>query len=88
MGYESIWRTGPDGVLTAEAGGLRLVVLPPSKIGGTVRFLVLRRDGDHRSLIGSGTEESVRAAMDTAVRMAGRMLVRSFPPTLPTSLRS
>lgn len=82
MGYLSIWRTGPDGVLTAEADGLRLVVRAPSRAGGAARFLVLRIDGGHRPILGSGTESSVRDAMAAAVRMAERLLARPFgaPP--------
>jgi len=78
MGYQSIWRTEPEGVLTAEADGLRLVVHAPCRAGGAVRFLVLRSDGDSDAIVGSGTEESVRGAMDAAVRMAGRLLARPF----------
>ena len=81
MGYQSIWRTEPEGVLAAEADGFRLVVQAPCRAGGAVRFLVLRIDGDHHAIVGSGTEESVRGAMDAAVRMAGRLLARPFGAT-------
>jgi hypothetical protein len=74
MGHQSVWHTEPDGVLAAEADGLRLVVRKPSRVSGAVRFLVLRVEGEHHSIIGSGTEESVRGAMDAAGRMAARLL--------------
>jgi hypothetical protein len=81
MGHQSVWRTGPDGVLAAEAGGLRLVVHSPCRVSGAVRFLILRVDGEHHSIIGSGTEESVRGAMDAAGRMAKRLLAHPFGTT-------
>jgi hypothetical protein len=78
MGYRSIWRTEPEGVLAAESDRLRLVVQARCRGDGMVRFLVLRGDGEHRCIVGPGTDESVRAAMDAAVRMAGRLLARPF----------
>ncbi|MHB0728479.1 hypothetical protein [Roseomonas chloroacetimidivorans] len=68
------WRTEPDGVLTADADGFRLVVHKPKEVGGHVHFLVLRREakGEPHSIIGSGSEENVRDAMKAAARMVER----------------
>jgi hypothetical protein len=78
MGHLGIWQTEPGGGLAAEANGLRLSVHAPERLGGAVRFLVLRRDGDEesRGILASGTEENVRAAMRAAVRAAERILER------------
>lgn len=74
-GYEDIWRTEPEGVLAAEIDGLRLVVQASKETNDQVRFLVLRREGSGKplSIIASGTEESVRAAMQAATRMGERL---------------
>lgn len=80
MGYHDIWRTEPDGVLAAEANDLRLVVQAPEEVGGAVRFLVLRCDSEGQTILGSGTEDDVRAAMKAAARMAERTMPRSFGP--------
>lgn len=77
-GHPSIWRTEPEGVLAAEIDGLRLVVQAPEKVGGLVRFLVLRRDAGGDTIIGSGTEGDVRAAMQAAIQMAERILERQL----------
>jgi hypothetical protein len=78
MRHHSLWRAEPDGVLAAEADGLRLVVRRPDKAGGAVRFLVLRNDSGGQAITGSGTEESIQDAMNAAVRMAERLLARPF----------
>ena len=80
MGHQELWRTGPDGILAAEADGLRLVVQAPEEVGGAARFLVLRRDGEGDAVLGSGTEGNVRAAMVAAARMAERILARPLEP--------
>ena len=79
-GHRDMWRAEPDGVLAAEADGLRLVIQAPEEVGGPVRFLVLRRAGkeDRHAPIGSGVEESVGNAMEAAARMAGRLLSHPF----------
>ena len=69
------WRTEPDGAVLAEAGTLRLMVhqLTP---GGYVHFLVLRRPGDdgtRATLLASGSEEDVPAAMRSAERAAAQL---------------
>src|SRR4051812_41180062 len=43
-GHPDLWRTEPDGVLAAELGTHRLIVQAPEHAGGSVRFMVLRRD--------------------------------------------
>jgi hypothetical protein len=73
----AVWRTGPNQSLTADHGGLRLVVRAPDHGRQAVRFYVTRRHaGGQRTLIGSGTEPDVRAAMvaaeQVAVQFAGR----------------
>lgn len=40
----------------------------------------LRRDGEGQTILGSGTENDVRAAMRAAVRMAERIMTRPFGP--------
>ena len=68
-----LWRTEPQGILSADVGGLRLIVQAPERTGGLVRFMVLRRDTleGSEALVGSGSEETVRDAMTAAERMAG-----------------
>jgi hypothetical protein len=72
MVHNDLWRTQRTGAFLAENYGFRLLVQGPEEVGGTVRFLVVRRGTGEFSdtLIGSGTEETVRAAMAAAVRMA------------------
>lgn len=69
-----LWRTEPDGILSVDIGGFRLIVQAPEKVGGLVRFMVLRHDTLEEAdvLIGSGNEGNVRAAMVAAERMAKR----------------
>jgi len=70
--HRDIWRTECDGVLATEVDTYRLVVQAPEHIGGSVRFMVLRREHDDGALalIGSGTEADLRTAMKAAARMA------------------
>jgi hypothetical protein len=58
------------------------------EVNGSVRFLVLRRArGDGvQELLGSGTEEDTRSAMDAAERMAARS-ERSLRPRSGTQCR-
>jgi hypothetical protein len=78
MAQHAIWQTRPDGVLVAEADGLRLIVQAPDRENGAVHFLVRQRSGEGESLTGSGTADGVQAAMESAVRMAERFLGHSF----------
>ena len=65
-----LWRTEPQSVLSAEVDGFRLIVHAPEKIGGLVRFTVLRRTREGpQVLMGSGSQETVSAAMAAAERM-------------------
>jgi hypothetical protein len=75
-----IWRTGPNRAFAAEVGGLRLLVEVPDDLGGSARFLVIRKeDGKHpNTLIGSGYTESVRTAMEAAERSANRSISSSL----------
>jgi hypothetical protein len=89
-GHRDIWRTECDGVLAAEVDTYRLVVQAPEHIGGSVRFMVLRREHDDGALalIGSGTEADLRAAMKAAGRMADTLigqpsLRRGSEPPIP-----
>lgn len=74
-----IWRTGADGILAAEADGLRLVVQAPAEGTGPARFEVLRWQygtGSLLALLASGTAGEVREAMAAAERAAGRIIPR------------
>jgi hypothetical protein len=75
-GHRDVWRTEPDGVLAAEVGNYRLAVQAPEQPGGSVRFMVLRREGAEGALalIGSGHEADLRAAMKAAARMVDRLV--------------
>ncbi len=75
-GHQDVWRTEPDGVLAAEVGTYRLVVQAPEHAGGSVRFMVLRRenDDDALALVGSGTKADLRSAMKAAARMADPLI--------------
>lgn len=68
------WKTESNGVLSTKVGGLKLVVHAPEKIGRLVRFQVLRQEagGSSGTLVGSGSEDCVQAAMTAAERMASR----------------
>ena len=75
MAQHELWRVGPDGILSAESGGLRLVV---RKAEGCARFLVLKDGADAEQpcpacVLASGTENDVRAAMEAAERMLARL---------------
>jgi hypothetical protein len=74
MVHHDLWRMECPGVISADSGDFRLRVQPPEKVGGAVRFLVLRRRTAElpEALIGSGTKDTVRAAMAAAERMAER----------------
>ncbi len=74
--YE-LWHTEGRGVLSAEINNFRLAVQAPERVGGAVRFMVLRRETSdgQEVLIGSGSEDNVRAAMTVAERMAERFAV-------------
>jgi len=67
-----IWRTEPEGVLSAEINGLRLVVEAVPEVGGSARFRVLCRGAGERSddVIDSGIRPGVRAAMAAAEQVA------------------
>jgi len=77
-----VWSTEPDGTLSAEVEGYRLVVEAAQGIEeGVVRFRVLEvlhwdilRDAASTALTGSGFETSVPAAMAAALRMVERFL--------------
>ena len=66
------WRTDHDGALMTEADGVRLVVPAPKAGSRQVHFLVLRRVAGSHCILGSGTQENLRDAMDAAMRMAAR----------------
>lgn len=69
-----LWKTEPSGVLSSEVDGLRLVVQAPKQADGPVRFLVLRQatNGGLGTLVGSGSETGVQAAIIAAEQMANR----------------
>jgi hypothetical protein len=72
--HNDLWREEDARVFSAEDGDFRLIVQAPPAVGGAARFIVLRRGTAAFSdaLIGSGTVETVRAAMAAAMRMAER----------------
>ena len=76
-GHQDVWRTEPDGVLTAEVDSYRLVVQAPERTGGSVRFLRLRRDEEEAALalIGSGHESGVAAFIKTALASISLLLI-------------
>ncbi len=79
--HQDVWRSQPDGSVTAEVGAFRLVVHAREDARAAVRFSVLRRDGGGDrppALVGSGTEQNVRTAMRRAARMADRLV--GLPP--------
>jgi hypothetical protein len=78
-GHQDVWRTEPDGVLAAEVGTYRLIVQAPEHTGGSVRFMVLRRENDDGALalIGSGMKADLRTAMKAAARMADSLIGKS-----------
>jgi len=74
-GHPDLWRTEPDGVLAAELGTHRLIVQAPEHAGGSVRFMVLRRDSEGAlALTGSGMEADLHTAMKSAARMVNRLM--------------
>ena len=69
-----LWRSEPDGKLSASTGGLLMVVQEPAT-EGFVRFLIFRQRAPGlraRSLIGSGTQTDLAAAKSAAETMAAR----------------
>jgi hypothetical protein len=75
VGHE-IWHKEADGHLSAETGGLKLIVC---KLDSCARFVVLQRAEDDRScsevMLSSGTEPSVDAAIAAAWRAAARIFI-------------
>jgi len=72
------WQTEADGTLAAESEEVRLVVPVPRAGSRQVHFLVLCREAGLQVLLGSGTQENLRDAMDAAMRMAQRFRLRPF----------
>jgi hypothetical protein len=69
-----LWRSEPDGKLSASTGGLLMVVQEPAT-EGFVRFLIFRQRAPGQrapSLIGSGTQSDLTAAKSAAETMAAR----------------
>jgi len=75
-GHPDLWRTEPDGALIAEVGTYRLVVQATEHAGGSVRFMVLCRDGGDGALVlvGSGMKANLRTAMKSAARMTDSLM--------------
>jgi hypothetical protein len=86
MAYSEPWRADSAGVFAAETDEFRLIVRPSDKIGGNMRFLVVRRGRKSvpDTLIGSGVTDTKQAAMAEAEQMAERCArpghVRTAPP--------
>jgi hypothetical protein len=71
---QCLWRSEPDGKLSASRGGLLMVVQEPVA-EGFVRFLIFRQRASGQripSLIGSGTQTDLTAAKLAAETMAAR----------------
>ncbi|MEA2730462.1 MAG: hypothetical protein QOF70_4937 [Acetobacteraceae bacterium] len=69
-----LWRSEPDGKLSASRDGLLMVVHEPAS-GGFVHFLIFRQRAPGLrapSLIGSGTQTDLTAAKWAAETMAAR----------------
>lgn len=82
-----LWKTEPNGVLSAEAGNFRLIVQAPEQVGGIVRFQVLRQEikGSLEILVGSGNEADIITAMTAAEQMADRCTELGLYQTIPIS---
>lgn len=66
------WRAGPDEILTADSGDLRLMV-QPLRFAGEFRYTVLRRQYGRGSLfavVETGTEPGLHDAMKAAEQAA------------------
>jgi len=69
------WRAGPNKVLMADKGSLRLIVEAPACFIGEFRFTVLRRQYGQGSLfavVKAGAGVCLHDAMAAADRAAGR----------------
>lgn len=75
MNGKQPWRLGPDGKLAAWRHGLCLVIHECAE-QGFARFVVLGCGGQDQApaLLGSGTRDSVAAAMRASERMAARLV--------------
>ncbi len=74
MDEQQPWRPGPDGKLATWRHGFHLVIHEFAE-QRLVRFLVMRCGGKGQApaLLGSGTRDSVAAAMRASEWMAERM---------------
>ena len=69
------WRAGPNGVLMADEGDLRLTVEAPACFVGEFRFAVLQQQHGQRGLfaaVAAGAEVRLHDAMATAELAARR----------------
>ena len=67
------WRAGPNGLLTADFGDIRLTVEAPLRFIGPFRYTILRRQYGPGSLfaaVGSGEQEDLKEAMASAEQKA------------------
>jgi hypothetical protein len=74
MAQSEPWRVEGAGVYLAESDEFRLIIRPSDEIGGSMRFLVVRRGSKSVPdvLIGSGVVDTKQAAMAAAEQMAER----------------
>ena len=74
MAYSEPWRADSAGVYVAETDEFRLIGRPSDEIGGSVRFLVVRRGRKSvpETLIGSGVTDTKQARMAAAEQTAER----------------
>jgi hypothetical protein len=84
-GHWDIWRTTADGVLEAEACGMRLRVRWAEDGGPGTHFAVLRCDGGPGVVPGSGGAEDSRPAMKAARELARRIAGAERPAPPPVA---
>ena len=75
------WRAGPNGVLMADKGDLRLTVETPACSVGEFRFTVLRRQYGQGSLfavVQAGAGTRLHDAIAAAELAAGRFVAAEF----------
>jgi hypothetical protein len=75
------WRAGPNGILMADKGDLRLTVEAPAWFVGEFRFTVLRRQYGQGSLfavVETGVGDRLYDAMAAAALVAEKLVAAEF----------
>lgn len=70
------WRRETNGILSIQVDAFRLTVQVVEEASGTARFLLFRQEtkGDPGKLISSRTELSLHAAINSAERLAVKLV--------------